>query len=117
MAPHIIRSKHEVLAYSENGKRWIPSLRIVNIDRKHAWINTGQRLVKPHIAGVLPKLSNDDSREIISMLKAMETFSTGGPSGVLITQVMKPNDPRGLSSKFNEKKMKRRSGLLKQGPF
>lgn len=64
----------------------------MNIERKHTWISNGQRVLKLHNSKILPKGSNDDDREVIPILKAMKPFSTGGPSGIIITEVLKPND-------------------------
>lgn len=75
----------------------------MNADRKHEWINTGTRVVKLHISRILPKITDDDDdREITNLLKAMSVLSTGGPSSVNITEVLKPHNPRGWSSKFKE---------------
>lgn len=77
-ARYVIKTGDEVLAHREREKKWIPNLRVVDIDGKYVWINTGQKVLKLHIARVLSKVTNDDDREIITLLKSMSIFSTGG---------------------------------------
>lgn len=92
---YIIKAGDEVLAYTEKERRWIPNLIVVNVHEKPAWVNTGTRVVRLHIARLLPEVADDDDgKETRKLLKAMSVFSTGGPSNILITEVLRPNEPR-----------------------
>lgn len=73
--------------------------------------------MKLHIASVLTMVINDDDRKIITLLKAMTIFSTGGPSDVLIAEIIKVNDRRRLSEQFDEARVKEIDGLLRRVAF
>lgn len=83
-----------MLAYSERERKWIRNLRVVEVDGKHACINTGTRVVKLQIATILLNVTNNDDNEVVSLLKEINIFSTGGPPKILIIEVLKPNNPR-----------------------
>lgn len=116
-AKYTIKAGDEVLTYSERERKWIPNPRVVVVYGKHVCINTGKRIVNLHIVMILPDITFDDDWEVISLLKAMSIFSTGGPSRILIIEVLKPNDPKGLSARFDEARAHKIYGLLKRRAF
>lgn len=110
-------SGDEVPACSEKDKTWIPKPRVVDIDGKQACINTGHNVMKLTIRRILPEITNGECRKIMTLLKSMNVFSTGGTSRVLITELLKPNSPRIFSQIFDEARAKEIDGLQKRGAF
>lgn len=101
-------------AYSEIERRQVPGLQIVDTDGNHAWINTGQRLVKLNITSIFPKIASKYDQEITSLLIFLIEFTTSEPPGILTTEVLKPSDSKGWSPKFEAVKTEEIKGLLKR---
>lgn len=65
----------------------------MDIYGKNGWINTEIRAVKLNISRVLPIIMEENNHKIMTLLKSLNKFRTGGPAGILITEVPSPNGP------------------------
>lgn len=81
---------------------------------KQRWINTRPRIFKLNIMGIMQMISSADDREITKLLKSLNLFMTGGVLVVLITEILKPNDPSGWLLNLRFAKAKETNGLLKR---
>lgn len=89
-------------------------LLVVEVDRKQVWFNTGSRVVKLNTLRLLPSIIDNDERDIMTLLKSLTTFSTGGPPGVLITEYITSTDFRQCSEEFKRAKEEKIKSLFKR---
>lgn len=95
----------------------IPGLCIVDTHGKHELINTGKRITKLNITRILRTTFNDDDKESTKLLMSPNNFTTVGSPEVMITDVLRSDDPRGWLSKLELAKAEKVYGLLKRGVF
>lgn len=93
-AKYNIRPGDSVMGYSEEERKWKPGLMLLEVQEKQDLVKTGTRMMKPNISRVLPSITDDDERKIMSFLKSLAIFSIGGPPGVLLTEYITVTDPR-----------------------
>lgn len=74
---------------------------IVDLNRKHAWINTGSRVLKMKISRAIPLIEDDDESQITNFLKSMERFKTGPPPRVMSMKFIEDDDQRSQSDQFD----------------
>lgn len=116
-AKYQLRTGQTVMAYSEKQRRWVKDLKVVRVANKQIWINNGKRvfnLGKPH---VVPQPCNADVRNISSLLRRLSPLNSHPLPHILLTEILKPNDPRCESIKFDEAKAKEIVGLLNKKAF
>lgn len=84
-----LKSGAKVYAYSEKRKKWISELVIINVKGKNVWANDGTRTVKLSISRVtLQYNKQEESNDVRRIIKSLSQFSMGGPTGILITEVL-----------------------------
>lgn len=85
---------------------------------KSVWISDGPRVSKMNISQVLPDTADDEDHwTIIKLLRSIRQFNTGGPSRIMISEVLEPNDERSWSPQFEEAKQKEIAGLIEKVAF
>lgn len=62
------------MGYSEKDKKWKHGLQDVSVEGKRVWVNTGELVVKLNISRVLPSVNDGDGRNIMSLLRFLNTL-------------------------------------------
>lgn len=114
---YTLKTGDKVNAYSEQQRKWIPGMTIVDLNENHAWINSGSKIAKLNITRVITQKEDDDERQIMKFLNSMEQFKTGGPPEVMITEDIEDDDPRIQSDKFNAARQEEVERLTERGSF
>lgn len=76
------------------------------------WVNDGDRIIKLNWTHVLPQPSDSYQSQISELLKRLAPFESHIPPNVFITEVIKPNEPRGSSGEFDQAIADKSVGLL-----
>lgn len=116
-AKYQLRSSQTVMAYSEKQKRWVKDLKIVRVSSNKFFINNGKRIFKLGISHVIPQPSNEETNAVSTLLKRLFPLNSQSLPHILLTEILKPNDPRGESGDFYLAKAKEIVGLLDKKAF
>lgn len=74
-------------------------------------------MAKLNFTRVLLAIVDADEQEIISLLKSLSTFSTGGPPGMMKTEYITGDGPRQRINAFQKAEKVGITGLLRQKAF
>lgn len=81
------------------------------------WVSDGFRVVKLSRTQVLPKSEDLDRKNITDRLHQLRPLNSHLSPGVLLTEVLKPNDPRRIYGAFDEAIANEVVGLLNKKAF
>lgn len=85
----------------------------MDIDSRIIWINDGSRIFKMKTMQPIPQaIGTDDNDDVVKRINSIKQLSTSDLSGICITEVTAPNDPRGWSSNLGSAKHRQLKGLV-----
>lgn len=116
-ANYQLRSRQNVMAYSEKQKKWVRDMKIVDIISKKVWVNYRKMVFKLNMSHVVPQPSDDDTTSISKLIKRLSPLNYYPLPYILVTEILPPNDPRCKSSQFDLAKAKESLGLLDKNAF
>lgn len=88
---------------------------MVHVSLKNIWIGDGKRIYKLNILQLnFHRPMTDDNDGVTRLLYSLKIYRSGGISGVHLTDVLSPNDPRSWSSEFEIAKTKEVQRLVRR---
>lgn len=105
------------MGYSKEEQKWKQRLKRLEVQGKNVWVYTADRVVKLKISRVLPTADDNQERKIINLLKSLSTFSTGGPLGIIPTELIAGKDQKQCNAGFQKAKKNEIDGLGNRKAF
>lgn len=109
-----IRSGHSVSAYSEKERGRFPNLTVLDVDGKLIWINTRARIVRLNLLRVRTSLTNNDEKEVVTIMKSMEQFKSNSYNEISVVEVISDDNPSSWNKELINAKKKEINGLIRK---
>lgn len=134
-ADYVINPGDNVRVFRESDKRFLGPYRVVQVEGKQIFIERDGKRVQHNIDQIIPERIFNGDVPAAAIHAKLATFDETGHTAtadhlskmnprervetprILLTELLKPNDPRGYSPEFVAAKKKEMDGLLRRGTW
>lgn len=114
---YLLEPDDNVLVYQERQSQWTGPYEVTKVHEKDVFVKIDGVDKHYNHSHVLPDPSCTGDREVESVMQGSSQFtSKGGDSAqILITEALRPRDPRSRNTVFDQAKAKELEGLARRG--